>query len=132
MCLPPPRSTLFPYTTLFRSRFLRALPVNHQVARDGKEPRFKFIFAVVLVAAFEHADPRFLKKILSAFFVSRDVNEIAEQPVLILLDQPVEKIRIALLQSPRDALRVIAHQRREKQSRPRPRRESKESRPLRN
>src|SRR5437879_10544544 len=72
MCLPPPRSTLFPYTTLFRSRFLRALPVNHQVARDGKEPRFKFRFAVVLVAAFEHADPRFLKKILSAFFVFRE------------------------------------------------------------
>jgi len=63
------------------------------------------------VAAFEDADPRLLKKILRAFFVSRDVNEIAKQAVLILLDQAVEKIRVAFLQSPSDALRVIAHQR---------------------
>jgi len=112
-------------------RFLRALPVNHQVPRDGEQPGFKFGFAVVLVPALEDADPCLLKKILRAFFVSRDVDEIAEQAVLILLNQPVEQIRVALLQSPRDALPVIAHQRREKESRPRPRRESKKYRPLR-
>src|SRR5438046_9256583 len=40
--------------------------------RDGEEPRFKFRFAVVLVAAFEHADPSFLEKILRARYVTGD------------------------------------------------------------
>src|SRR2546429_7872405 len=30
----PPRSTLFPYTTLFRSRLLQSLPVNHSIQPD--------------------------------------------------------------------------------------------------
>src|SRR3712207_6905755 len=35
----PPRSTLFPYTTLFRSRVLRALPVRRRAARQRRPPR---------------------------------------------------------------------------------------------
>src|SRR5437867_8715881 len=72
MLPPPPRSTLFPYTTLFRS---------------------------VLMAAFEDANPCFLKEIFGACLVSGDVDEVAEQPVLILLDQAVEKIGVAALQA---------------------------------
>src|SRR5256884_8213327 len=30
----PPRSTLFPYTTLFRSRLLQSLPANHSIQPD--------------------------------------------------------------------------------------------------
>src|SRR5438132_7566139 len=30
----PPRSTLFPYTTLFRSRASRAIPVSHRARRE--------------------------------------------------------------------------------------------------
>src|SRR5260370_38283765 len=33
----PPRSTLFPYTTLFRSHIFRLLPRAHQPARHGLE-----------------------------------------------------------------------------------------------
>src|SRR5437660_8574220 len=37
----PPRSTLFPYTTLFRSRVAEIVPVDHQahVAQTGDDPR---------------------------------------------------------------------------------------------
>src|SRR5437867_12749250 len=83
MLPPPPRSTLFPYTTLFRS---------------------------VLMAAFEDANPCFLKEIFGACLVSGDVDEVAEQPVLILLDQAVEKIGVAALQAARDGLCFIGHQ----------------------
>src|SRR5216684_4215729 len=92
-------------------RFLRALPVNDQVPRDGEKPRFKFRFAVVLVATLEDADPGLLKKILGALPASGDVDKIAEQAVLILLDQAIEQVRIALLQASRDGLCFIAHQR---------------------
>src|SRR5260370_15863120 len=34
----PPRSTLFPYTTLFRSRRLRGPAPQELVVMDGKEP----------------------------------------------------------------------------------------------
>src|SRR6266852_5717674 len=113
-------------------RFLGTLPIDNQMPRDGEEPSFKFGFAVVLVAALENADPGLLEKILGALFVSGDVDQVAEQAVLILLNQAVEQIRVALLQAARDGLGFIAHQRGKEESRPRPRRESKESRPLRN
>src|SRR3712207_6934019 len=35
----PPRSTLFPYTTLFRSGLERALGQSHEVAVDGRRDR---------------------------------------------------------------------------------------------
>ena len=84
--------------------------------RDGEEPGLEFRFAIVLVAALEDADPGFLKKVFGAFFVSRDVDKIAEQAILILLDQAVEQIGVAPLQAARDALCFIAHQRGEEQS----------------
>src|SRR2546428_9204114 len=34
----PPRSTLFPYTTLFRSRPIAGLPVRHRPVRRLQEP----------------------------------------------------------------------------------------------
>src|SRR2546423_12243264 len=78
--------------------------------------------------ALQHADPRLLKKILRAFLISCDVHQIPEQPVLILLDQPVQQLRVALPQSLRDGLRLVGHQRREQQ-RIRPRQSSKNSPP---
>ena len=65
------------------------------------------------MAALENANPGLLEKIFGALPVSRDVDEVAEQPVLILLDQAVEKIGVATLQAARDGLCFIAHQCRE-------------------
>src|SRR5690349_24154921 len=39
MLLPPPRSTLFPYTTLFRSRALRRGPARDHHAAGAEGPR---------------------------------------------------------------------------------------------
>src|SRR5712664_3978187 len=84
-------------------RLLSSLPINDQVACDGEEPGFKLRLAVVLVATLEDADPRLLEKVFGPLSASRDVDEIAEQAVLILLDQAVEQVGVALLQSARDA-----------------------------
>ncbi len=45
-------------------RFPLPPPIDHQVPRDGKQPRFKLELPVVLVPAFQHPDPGLLKKIL--------------------------------------------------------------------
>src|SRR5713101_1677420 len=89
------------------------------MARDGEEPGFKFRLSVVLVAALKDADPGLLEKILGALSVSRYVYQVAEQPILILLDQAVEQIGVALLQAARDALCFIPHQCGKEQGRPR-------------
>src|SRR5439155_18666854 len=99
--------------------FLGALPIDDQMPRDGEEPGFEFRLAIVLVAALENADPRFLKKIFGAVFVSRDVDQVAEQAILIPLDQAVEQIGVPLLYASRDASCFIAHQRGEEQRWPR-------------
>src|SRR5439155_649236 len=62
-------------------RFFGALPVNDQVASDGEEPSLEFRFAVVLMAALEHADPRFLKEVLGATLASGDVDGIPQPRV---------------------------------------------------
>src|SRR5258707_612500 len=53
------------------------------------------MLAVVLMAAFQHANPGFLEEVLGQFAISRQVNQIPEQPVLILLDETVQQVRIA-------------------------------------
>src|SRR5258708_11991539 len=98
--------------------------------RDGEEPSFKLRFAVILVAALENADPCLLEEILGALFVSGDVDQVAEQAVLILLDQAVKQIRVALLQAARDGLCFITHQRGEEQRRPRRGRSPKKTGPF--
>jgi hypothetical protein len=65
---------------------------------NGKQPSFKFGFAVVLMAALQNADPRLLKKIFSPFFISRDVNQVPEQPELVCLYQKIQQLGIAFLQ----------------------------------
>ncbi len=83
-------------------RFLAPVPVEHQIASNGEEPSFEFPFAVVLRAAFEYAHPGFLEKIFGAFAASGQVQQIAEQPELVLLDKKVEQLRVALLQAASD------------------------------
>src|SRR5206468_12126037 len=48
----PPRSTLFPYTTLFRSSFSPATPANckiHHVMPTGRKKRRLFLLPVLLL-----------------------------------------------------------------------------------
>ena len=78
--------------------------------RDGEEPGFELRFAVILVAALEDADPRFLEKIFGALFVAGDVEQVAEQAVLILLDQAVEQVGVAALEAASDGFGFIGHQ----------------------
>jgi hypothetical protein len=98
--------------------FFGALPVDHQVARDAEKPSFKFVFAVVLMAAFEDANPRFLEKIFGALAAGGQIEQIAEQPVLVLLDQLIEEIGVAALEPLGEGLVVVGHLGGEEKNRP--------------
>ena len=89
--------------------FFLALPVDDQVARDAEEPGLEFVFAVVLVAAFEDANPGFLKKIFGALAARSQIEQIAEEPVLILLDQLIEEIGVAALEPLGEGFVVVCH-----------------------
>ena len=91
-------------------RFFAAVPVEHKIARDGEKPSFKFPLAVVLMAAFEDANPGFLEKIFGALAVRGEVQQVAEEPELILLDQSVEHVRVALLEAASECFGVIGHE----------------------
>src|SRR5690242_18955734 len=62
------------------------------------------------MAAFQHAYPGFLKEIFRQLPVSAQVQQILEQPVLILLDQRIEQFGIALPQPVGYGFGVIGHE----------------------
>src|SRR3712207_8370796 len=50
----PPRSTLFPYTTLFRSHVGRLVPSHHDRPTVGRQRRRVLVVATVRAAFFVH------------------------------------------------------------------------------
>jgi len=55
-------------------RFFAAMPIENKITGDGEKPGFKFPFAIVLVAAFEYAEPGFLEKVFGALAVGGQVQ----------------------------------------------------------
>jgi len=79
--------------------FLAARRVDHQIPRNGEQPGVELRFAVVLAAALQHANPRFLEEVFSKRGIAREKEQITVEPLLVLLDQAVEQVRVALTQS---------------------------------
>lgn len=50
---------------------------------------------VVLMTTFQHAKPGFLEEVLRQFTISREIYQVTQQLVLILLDETVQRLRIA-------------------------------------
>ena len=47
------------------------------------------------MAAFQHANPGFLEEVFRQFAIARQVDQITQKPMLILLDEMVEQVWIA-------------------------------------
>jgi hypothetical protein len=92
------------------AEFLAARNVNDQVARDGQQPRLKFGLGIVLVAAFEHANPRFLEKIFGQRGVAGKKQKITIQALLVLLNQAIENLWIALAEAVSQDLAFVSHE----------------------
>src|SRR2546425_8476907 len=93
----PPRSTLFPYTTLFRSRVAAAIAqlVLTQVRGDRVDPRRELLGLIEPVEVAEHTDEHLLHEVFSPFAVAdRSVDEI-EEASLVAVDQGPERLGVA-------------------------------------
>src|SRR5206468_4116687 len=66
--------------------------------------------AVVLPRAFEHTQPRFLNEVFSLFAPGRQVDQIAEETVMILRHEPANEFRVLPSQSTCNTLRLGLHQ----------------------
>jgi hypothetical protein len=81
-----------------------AREVDHQVARDGEQPGIEARLAVVLRAAQQHPHPGLLEEVFGDLALAGQEQQVAQQAVLIELDQLVEQfgvLRFRPRQSPR-------------------------------
>ena len=79
-----------------------AAHVDDQVAGDGEEPGIETGGAVVLATTLEHPHPGLLKKILGELAVAGEIEQIAEETVLIGEDEGIEELDVTLLEAARD------------------------------
>src|SRR5438876_10674016 len=61
------------------------------------------------MAAFQHANPGFLEEVLGQFTISRKINQIPEQAMLVLLDQAVEQVGMPATQAASDLGVLMLH-----------------------
>ena len=80
--------------------------VDGEVAGDGEEPGFEAGLAVVGASALEHTEPGFLHQVIDQVAAADYIDEVADEAVLILRDECVEKSDIPMTQAARDLLGV--------------------------
>jgi hypothetical protein len=81
--------------------------IDHEVAGDRKQPGLEFPACAVLGAALKYADPGVLEKILRHLLIAREIQEVAVEAVLVLLDELIQYTRIASLQGSRDLFALL-------------------------
>jgi len=98
--------------------FLAAGDVDDQMARNGEEPGFEFGFRVVLAAALEHANPGFLEEVFGESWIAGEEKQVTIEALLILLDEAIEKVRIAAAKAISQGLAFVSHEAGEEYRRP--------------
>src|SRR5512146_3059996 len=81
---------------------LAARIVDDEVTRDRHEPGLELVARTVLRTALEHANPCVLKNVLGELCIAGQIEQVAIEAVLILLDELIEHGRVAAAQSARD------------------------------
>ena len=67
--------------------------VDGHVMPDRHQPGNKAIVAVVEMTFLQHAQPRLLEQVLGHSAIAGQMQQVAQQPVLILFDERVQHIR---------------------------------------
>src|ERR1700735_4821897 len=75
-----------------------AAHVNDQVAGDGEQPGIEAGLAIELVASLQYTHPGLLEDIFRSLAVAGEVEQVAQQAMLVLNDQLIEQLRIVALQ----------------------------------
>src|SRR5690348_9030708 len=79
--------------------------IDRQVSRDGEQPRLETLAAVILARVFQYTQPGLLNEVLGLFPPGCPVDQISEEPIVILRHQSANESRVSAPQCTRDALR---------------------------
>ena len=79
--------------------------IDGEIARDGEEPGLKARTPVVGGATLQNPQPRLLHEVIDTVAPAQQVDEVANEAVLILLDQSLQERDISLTQTKPDLLR---------------------------
>ena len=80
--------------------------VDGEIARDGEEPGLEAGAAVVGATALQNAQPGLLHQVVDEIAPPEQVDEVADQTELILLDQVVQQGDVSLTKTACDPLRI--------------------------
>ena len=89
-----------------RCRLLLSQVVDRQVSCDGEQPRLETEAAVILPRVFQNTQPGFLNEVLGQFTPGCPVDQISEEPIVILRDDSANEFGVSSPQCARDALRL--------------------------
>ena len=83
--------------------------IDKEVAGDGEKPCLKPRLAVILPTTHQNTHPDLLEEVLSLFAIAGQIEQIAEQTVLVTNDQLVQKPGILTLEPCGDCQAFLAH-----------------------
>ena len=75
-----------------------AAHVDDQVAGDGEQPCIETGLAIELVASLQYTHPGLLEDVFRSLPVAGEVEQVAQQAMLVLDDQLIEQLGIVALQ----------------------------------
>ena len=78
--------------------------IDGEIAGDGKKPGLKTRASVVGASVLKNPDPCFLYHVIDLVALSQQIDKVANQTILILLDQSVEQSNIAFAKTTRNLL----------------------------
>lgn len=87
-------------------RLLLTQVIDRQVSRDREQPRLEAKGAVILPRVFQYPQPGFLNEVLGLFTPGCPVDQISEEPIVILRHHSANEFRVSSSQCTRDALRL--------------------------
>lgn len=94
-----------------------AAGIDHQVTRDGKQPGLELRLAVVLMTPGKNPQPGLLKKISGGLPAARQIEQVAEEAVLVKSNQALEQLGITASQAARQRSGLRLHREGEKVNR---------------
>jgi hypothetical protein len=90
-------------------RLFPAHEVDDEMPGNAEQPDLEFPLRAVLMSPFQDVEPGLLENVVGSGPIPRQRQQISDEPVLILPDQPIDNVRIAPAQRPRQFLSIVLH-----------------------
>src|SRR5579864_5381038 len=93
---------------LTAGRFRRRL-IDGEVPGDRVQPSAELVPAVILMTAFQYPHPCFLEQVFGDGTICRQAHKVTQQPMLVLLDETVQQVRVSPAKATNDSAGLGLH-----------------------